>query len=142
MLHEHMFPPLILWHVTCGHYHENGCYGCESANNENAARDSGPRRNHSSAATASKAWLIPHPATLARNPYHWNSAKTDHRCRYARSTRYPAPGQDYSFAAGSSVCGFTHDRDRYRSSRSVTRSRFVASSFALGHPSDCQTFEA
>jgi hypothetical protein len=142
MLQEHTFAPPTLWHVTCDHYHENGCYGSESSNNENATRDSGPRRNHSSAATASKAWLIPDPTTLARNPCHWSSAETDHRCRYARPTRYPPPSKDYSFAASSGICGFTHDRDRYRSSRSVTRPRFVASSSVLGHQSDCQTFEA
>ena len=95
-----------LWHVNCGQAHENGCYGRESANNENAAGDSRLCRSHPTAPTASAARAIPHPIALARNAYHYSPKETDHRRRYARSAGYPAPREDHSFERDSTPqCG-------------------------------------
>lgn len=112
-----MHSPVTLWHVTCGHSHENGCYGYESANNEIASGDSGSRRNHESAATAPEAWPISYSTSLACDPYHWRPAETDHRCRYARPSGYSTSRKDHSFAAGSGARpGCAHNRYRHRNS--------------------------
>jgi hypothetical protein len=110
-----MSSPLTLWHVTCGHFRENGCYGRESANNEIASGDSGFRRNHPPAPTTPEAWSIPCSIALARHPYHCCQTQTDHRHRHAREARYSASRKDHSFAAGSSAPGFSYNhchRDR------------------------------
>lgn len=113
-----MSSPLTLWHVTCGHSHENGCYGYESANNENAPGDSGPRRNYPSAPTASEAWFISYSIALPRRPYHYPQTETDYRRRYARAARYSASRKDHSFAPRSGASGFSHhDCHRDRDSR-------------------------
>ena len=105
-----MHSSLTLWHVTCSHSRENGCYGYESANNEIASGDSGSRRNHQSAATARKAWPISCSTSLARDPYHWHSAEADHRSRYARPSGYSASCEDHPFAARSGArAGYAHN---------------------------------
>src|SRR6266850_6334455 len=112
-----MFPNLGLWHVTCSHFHENGCYGCESADNEIATGDSGLRRNHPSATTASAAWSPSHSVALARDSYYCHQAETDHRRRYARAGGHPASCKDHSFAPGSSARDFSHNHQhRHRNS--------------------------
>jgi hypothetical protein len=115
--HPHMHSPLTLWHVTCGHSHENGCYGYESANNEIASGDSGSRRNHQSAATAPEAWTISCSTSLARDPNYWRPAQADDRRRYARPAGYSASREDYSLATR---CGprtrCTHNRHCHRDS--------------------------
>ncbi len=110
-----MLSPLTLWHVNCGHSHENGCYGSESANNETTSGDSGSRRNHQSAATAPEAWFVPHSTSLACDPYHRCQAETDHRRRYARAAGYSASRKDHSFAPRSRARpGCTHNRHSHR----------------------------
>jgi hypothetical protein len=120
-----MCSALTLWHVTCGHFPENGCYGCESANNEIASRDSGPRRNHQSAPTAREAWPISHSTSLPCHPHHWCQAKTDNRRRYARPAGYSASRKDYSFAPcfgpGS---GYPHNCYRHGNSRCALAQAF------------------
>jgi len=112
-----MHSSLTLWHVTCGHSHENGCYGYESANNEIASGDSGSRRNYQSAPTAPEAWSISCSTSLARDPYHWRQAETDHRRRYARPSRYSASRKDRTFASrSSSGTGCAHNRYRHGNS--------------------------
>jgi len=112
-----MHSPLTLWHVTCGHSHENGCYGYESANNEIASGDSGSRRNHQSAATAPEAWTISCSTSLARDPNYWRPAQADDRRRYARPAGYSASREDHSLATR---CGprtrCTHNRHCHRDS--------------------------
>jgi hypothetical protein len=119
------FGPLTLWHVTCGQSPENGCYGCESANNENAPGDSGACRNYPSAATAPEAWPVSHPATLARDPHHGRQAETNHCRRNARSPGHPAPGEDHPLASSFGAPGFSYNdghRDSY--SRRVLGRKF------------------
>ena len=103
-----MFEPLTLWHVTCGHSDENGCYGYESANNENAPGNSGPCRNHPSAPAAPEARSFPYSIALARQPYHCSKAEANHRRRYARAAGYPASCKDHAFAPSSGTPGFAH----------------------------------
>jgi hypothetical protein len=92
---------LIRWHVNCGHIRENGCYGCQSANNEIATRDSGLRRNHSTASSAPAARFISHPVALPRDSHYCYETEADHRCRHARPFGYPPSCKDHAFAARS-----------------------------------------
>ena len=94
-----MFSPSILWHVNCDHFSENGCYGCESANNENASGDSGLRRSHPTSSSTPPARSISHPIALARNPRHRHETDTDYRSRYARPPRHCASCEDHTCAA-------------------------------------------
>ena len=133
-----MFSSLTLWHVTCGHLHENGCYGYESANNEIASGDSGSRRNHQSAPAAPEAWPISNSTSLARDPYHRHPAQADHCRRYARPTGYSASRKDHSLATSSGTgAGCTHNCYRHRNSGCpVTVWRFTdpSSLVCLGYP--------
>ena len=126
-----MCSALTLWHVTCGHFPENGCYGCESANNEIASGDSGPRRNHQPAPTPREAWPISHSTSLPRHPHYWPQAKTDNRRRHARPARYSASRKDHSFAPCSgSGPGHPHNRYRHGHSGCAVRDwRFTVQSF-------------
>jgi hypothetical protein len=138
-----MSSPLTLWHVTCGHSRENGCYGYESANNENAPGDSGPCRNYPSAPATPEARSIPYSIALARHPYHCSQTQTDHRRRYARAARYSASRKDHSFAPRSGASSFSHhdchgDRDSgrflVRKSHFTYRSRHKGLCFVSLHP--------
>ncbi len=101
-----------LWHVNCGQLYENGCYGYESANNENAAGDSRLRRSYPKASPASATWAVPHSIAFARRPHHRNSKETDHRGRYARLPRYSSSGQDHSFARDTHSQGCSRSQNR------------------------------
>jgi hypothetical protein len=100
-----LFDTFVPWHVNCSHYGENGSYGRESANNENAAGDSGLRRNDSKASPASPAWSIPGAVAVSCDSNYCDQAETHHRCGHARPCGYSTPGKDHSLAPSYGALG-------------------------------------